>query len=113
MGISAEIGQHLLRPAERCLGVDHPVEAPELTKTPRERLWFSKVGEIGEEPQLAGREGVLQLPQEQPAEQPRQHTHRQEEARPASDPAGAVERGAAAGNDAMDVRMMAPTPTIP
>jgi hypothetical protein len=39
--------------------VDHPVEAPELTETPPERLWFGKVGEIGEEPQLAGPKGVL------------------------------------------------------
>ena len=57
-------------------------------------------------PQLAGVEGVLQLPQEQSAEQPRQHAHRQEEAGAASDPARAVERGAAAGHHAMDVRMM-------
>jgi hypothetical protein len=33
-------------------------------------------------------------------------THRQEETGATSDPAGAVKRGPAAGNDAMDVRMM-------
>jgi hypothetical protein len=54
------------------------------------RFFASKIGEIGEEPQLAGREGVLQLLQEQPSEQPREDAHRQEEAGAASDPAGAV-----------------------
>src|SRR5262245_60260602 len=106
MGIAAEIGQHLFGAAEWWLGVDHPVEAPEFAETTCEGLRFDKAGEIAEEPQLAGREGVLQLLQEQPAEQPREHTHRQEEAGTTSDPVGAVKRGSAAGNDAMDVRMM-------
>src|SRR5262249_14041557 len=62
--------------------------------------------ELGEESQFAGVEGVLQLAQEQPAEQSPQHAHRQEETGATSDPAGTVKRGPAAGNDAMDVRMM-------
>ena len=71
-------------------GVDHPVEAPEFAQATCEGLRFGKIGEIGEEPQLAGPEGVLQLLQEQPAEQPREDAHRQEEAEAARDPAGAV-----------------------
>src|SRR5215211_321318 len=50
MGVMAEIGQHLLGPAERWLGVDHPVEAAELAETTGERLWLGKVGELAEEP---------------------------------------------------------------
>src|SRR4051812_31894259 len=65
MGIAAEIGQHLFGPAEGRLGVDHPVEASEVAETTGERLWFGKVGELAEEPQLASTEGVLQFPQEQ------------------------------------------------
>ena len=42
--------------------------APEFAETTCEGLRFGKAGEIAEEPQLAGREGVLQLLQEQPAE---------------------------------------------
>src|SRR5262245_16611938 len=95
MGIAAEIGQHLFGAAEWWLGVDHPVEAPEFAETTCEGLRFDKAGEIAEEPQLAGREGVLQLLQEQPAEQPREHTHRQEEAGTTSDPVG----GSAANTD--------------
>src|SRR6202022_1569358 len=101
MGIAAEIGQHLLGAAEWGLGVDHPVEAAELAEMTCEGLRFGKVGELAEKPRLAGAEGVLQSPQEQSAEQPREHAHRQEEAGATSDPAGAVERGSAAGNDAM------------
>ncbi len=33
--------------------------------TAREGLWLGKVGEVAQEPQLAGAEGVLQLSQEQ------------------------------------------------
>ena len=68
VSVAAEISQHLLGSAERCLGVDHPIEAPKFAETARERLWFGKVDELAEEPRLAGVEGVLQLPQEQPAE---------------------------------------------
>ena len=44
--------------------------------------------------------------EEQPAEQAREHAHRQEEAGPAGDPARSVGRQAAAGNDDVDMRMM-------
>src|ERR1700681_3836147 len=106
MGIAAEIGQHLLGAAERGLGVDYPVDAAELAEMTFEALRFEKISELTEELQLAGAEAVLQFPQEQSAEQPREHAHRQEEAGATSDPAAAVERRSAAGNDAMDVRMM-------
>src|SRR6266478_2233372 len=76
--------------SEWWLGVDHPVEALEFAQATCEGLRFGKIGEISEEPQFAGREGVLQLLQEQPSEQPREDAHRQEEAGAASDPAGAV-----------------------
>ena len=67
---------------------------------------LGKTGELAEEAQLAGVECVLQVLQEQATKQAREHAHRQEEAGAASDPARAVERGAAAGHDAMNVRMV-------
>src|SRR5262249_27237950 len=79
MGVAAEIGQHLFGASERWLGVDHPVEALEFAQATCEGLRFGKISEIGEEPWLAGPEGVLQLLQEQPAEQPREDAHRDEE----------------------------------
>ena len=44
--------------------------------------------------------------EEQPAEQAREHSHGQEEARPAGDPARSVARQAAARHDHVDVRVM-------
>jgi len=44
--------------------------------------------------------------EEEAAEQARQHAHRQEEAGLAGDPARAVRRQAAAGNDDVDMGMM-------
>ena len=44
--------------------------------------------------------------EEEPAEETRQHPHRQEEAGLAGDPARIVQRQAAAGNDDVDVRMV-------
>ena len=61
---------------------------------------------IAEELQLAGLVSGDELLQEQPAEQAREHAHREEEARPARDPALAVERDAAARHDHVHVRMV-------
>jgi hypothetical protein len=49
--------------------------------------------------------------QEEPPEQAGQHPHRQQKAGPAAHPARAVERDSAARH--VDVRVVAPTPTIP
>ena len=51
---------------------------------------------------MQGREAF----EEEPAEEPREHAHGQEEAGLAGDPARPVRRQAAAGNDDVDMRMM-------
>ena len=106
MGVAAEIGQHLLRAAEGRLGIDDPLDPAQLAKPAGEGGGLGEAGERAEEAEFAGLEGGAQFVEEQPAEEPREHAHRQEEAGPAGDPARAVERQAAAGHDAMDVRMM-------
>ena len=65
------------------------------------------------EGQLFGGEGLLKRGQEQPAEETREHAHGQKEGRPAGDPTAAVTGETATGDDAMQMGMMAPTPTIP
>jgi hypothetical protein len=74
---------------------------------------LGKTGKVAEEAQLAGVECLLEVLQEQSTKQAREHAHRQEEVGAASDPARAVERGAATRHHAMNMRMVAPTPTIP
>jgi hypothetical protein len=59
-----------------------------------------------EELQLTGGMSGGELVQEQSSEQPRQHAHREEKIRPASDPAVAVERESTARHDHVDVGMM-------
>jgi len=60
----------------------------------------------GEEVQLSGGEGLLQVMQEQAPKHPRQHPDRQEEPGSAGDPALPVWRNAAAGNEEMNVWMV-------
>ena len=106
VGVAREIGQHGLGPAERALGVDDPFGFAQRRQIRREGLRVGESGVIAEELQAAGVVRGDQLLQEQPAEQAREHAHRQEEAGPAGDPALAVERDAAARHDHVDVRMM-------
>ena len=106
VGIARQIGQHGLWPAERALGIDDPFGSAQRCQIRRERLQVGESGMIAEELQMAGFVGRDQLLQEQPAEQAREHAHRQEEAGPARYPAFAVERDAAARHDHVDVRMM-------
>jgi hypothetical protein len=94
---AAEIGQHLFRPAERRLG--NPFQAPQVAEATSEDGRFGEVGEIV-------LDGGAQLVEEEAAEKPRKDADRQEEARPAGDPAGALGRRATAGYDAMDMGMM-------
>ena len=59
-----------------------------------------------EELQCAGPVGFTELLQEQPPEQSREYTHRQEEPRPAGDPAFTIKRYAPAGNDSCQRRQL-------
>ena len=61
MGVAAEIGQHLLGPAEGRLGIDDPVDAAQSVEAGGEGVGLGKTGEIAEEAELAGVEGGLQV----------------------------------------------------
>ena len=79
---------------------------PQRHQKRREGAAISERRMIVEEVEEAGVVGCDQPLQEQSPEQTREHTHQQEEARPAGDPALAVERDAAARHDHMHVRVM-------
>ena len=59
-----------------------------------------------EELQLAGVESLIEIFQKLPPEQQRQHAHREEKPGAAGDPAVAIGRQSAAGDNAMEVGMM-------
>jgi len=61
---------------------------------------------LAEELQLAMPVGHFECFEEAPAEQAREHAHRQEEAGPAVDPALTVRRESATGDDAAHMRVM-------
>jgi hypothetical protein len=60
------------------------------------------------EPELARVECVVQVAKEETAEKARQYPDRQKEARSTGDPAGAVDREAAAGDHAMEMGVNLP-----
>ena len=74
---------------------------------------FGEGGLVGEELQSPGLVGGGQRLEKQTTEEAREHPDGQKESGPAGDPGLAIGREAAAGDDDMGVRMVAPTPTIP
>jgi hypothetical protein len=57
--------------------------------------------QIAVELEVSGRVGLFEVPEVESSEATRQHTHGQEEAGPAGDPAVVVRGDSAAGYDAM------------
>ena len=64
VGIAREIAQHLLRPGERVLGVDHPFDLAQWCQEALERSSVSECGMVAEESQAALRVGLDQHRQE-------------------------------------------------
>jgi hypothetical protein len=112
MGVTAEIFQHLLRPAEGPLCIDVPFDVAQHAEVLGEDRRLREMGEIAEEHQLRFVEGGLQSLQKQPPIESRQNPDGEEEVRLAADPSS-VGSKAASRDDTVSVRMMAPTPTIP
>src|SRR3974390_361057 len=69
MGVAAEIGEHLFGAAERRLGVDHPVDAPQLVEPDGEGGRFGKIGEIAEETERTCRRESTRTGRKKPARQ--------------------------------------------
>src|SRR5215468_2823819 len=103
VGVATEIGQHLFWATEGWLGVDDPLDPPQLIEPAGEGGGIGEAGQHAEEAEPAGCEGHVELGQEEAAEEPGEHAHRQKEAGATGDPAGAVEREATTRHDAMDM----------
>src|SRR5262249_56551198 len=111
--VAADVLQHLCRTGERALGVDYPVGGIQWRKVAAERCRLLEMLLRVEEAQLPGVKRLLQVAQEQPAEQPRENPDWKKEAGPAGDPALAVRCNPTTRHQAVQVRMVTPTPTIP
>src|ERR1700745_1578664 len=113
MSVAGEIGKHRFRPGEGRLGVDKPLLALERCEMGGEGLASKQTRDLAKERQPACRVGVDERRQEEPPEQAGKHPHRQQKAGLAAHPARAVKRYPPTRHNHMDVRMVAPTPTIP
>src|SRR6266550_6068619 len=103
--VAANVVHHLLWSGEGRLGVHDPVYVSHRIQMAAESLGILECRKGTEEPQLAGVEGLLQILQEQSAEQAGQHPHRQEEAGAAGYPPGTIGRDSAARDDTMKMGM--------
>ncbi len=101
MSVAAEIGEHRLRPGKGSFCIDDPFDVAQGTEMSGEVPGIGKVAETAEEAQTAGIVRRRELFQEQAAEQPREHAHRQEEAGAAGYPAVAVKGDTATRHDTM------------
>jgi hypothetical protein len=113
MGIAAEILQHVLGSAEGWLGVDDPIFAEERTQPGREELGMGERCEFSGQVQLAALKGRLQASDELATKHAPQYSNGKEEEWARANPAGVIAGKSAGGNDAVDVGMQTPTPTIP
>ena len=106
MRVAGEIGKHSLGAAEGRLGVDDEGALPQRSHALGERGSLGERGQVAEEAELAASEGGCQAVEEQAAEGLRQGADGEQEIGFAGDPSLAVEGDAAAGDEAMDMRVM-------
>lgn len=106
VGVAREIREHLIRPRERALGVDHPIVAMERLQEGAKYIDVAEIGMIAEEAKRAVDVRGDKALKHQAPKQPRQHAHGQKEIGPAWDPSLTVGCNAAAGDDAMHMRVM-------
>src|SRR6266705_1108600 len=103
--VAADVIHHLLWSGEGRLGVNDPFHVSHQIEMMGESLRILERLKRREEPQLAGVESLLQILQEQSAEQAGQHPHGQEEAGTAGDPPSTIGRDSAARDDTMEMGM--------
>ena len=86
VGVAADVVHHLLGSSEGRLGLDDPFHVAHRIEMPAENLRISKGLEGREKPEFAGVESLLQIRQEQSAEQAGKHPYGQEETGAARNP---------------------------
>ena len=105
MGVAADVVEHLLRTRKRRFRVDDPFSLPGRLQMIGKATRLRQGLECPGEPELAHVERVVQIAEEEPTEEAREHPDGEKEASSAGDPSGAVVREAAAGDHAVELRM--------
>src|SRR5215472_8983288 len=112
--VARQILQHLFRPAEGLLGINHPLVCMERVQESCERTRLGKPRQRTVEGKLLAAKESFQSVAEFTPEHFTQYFLRQEEAGTLGAYPAVTPRGeAAGGHDAVDVRMVAPALTIP
>ena len=111
--VTGQIVQDVFGSAKRWLGVNDPVFFRQRAQKCAEGFFFGQRQALSVECQLLGAESTSQSGQEFSAEDPTEDLDRQEEVDGCGDPVLVIGRQASAGHHAMNVRMRAPTPTVP
>src|SRR6266404_662435 len=106
VGVAAQIFDYLRGSAKGRLGVDHPVLLSQGSQVRGKPCSVPQRLDLAEKGKLAVDERLVERFEQQAPEQARQDAYGKKEARPASDPACLVRTQAAAGNHAVQVRMM-------
>src|SRR5271168_5567402 len=106
MGVTRQIGENLLRCWEGALGVDDPLTLTHWGEPVGECIRVGQIDVLAEELQLPVTMQVLELFEEAPAKQAREHPYRKEEPRLAGQPPIGIGRKPAARHDAMHMRMV-------
>jgi hypothetical protein len=105
MGVAAEVLQHILGAAEGWFAVDDPVLAKQWPEPGGEDLGLSEQRQIAGQMKLVVLKSRSEAGDELAAKQAPEHRDREKESGTGSNPAGVIEREAARGGDAVDMRM--------
>src|SRR5271166_6937896 len=106
MGVARQVGENLLGSRERALGVDDPLALTHWCEPIGEGVGIGQINVFAEELQLPVTLQVLKFFEKAAPEEPGEHPHGEEEPRLARHPPVGIEGEAAAGYDAVNVRMM-------
>ena len=113
VSIASQIVEDMFCSAERRLGVDDPVLARELMGETVEAIALGEACEGAVELELVLVKELVEPGGELVAEDAAENVDGQEETGRGGDPAGAIFSQATGRNDAVDMGMRTPTPTIP
>jgi hypothetical protein len=113
MGVTAEVVEHILRTTERWFGVDDPMFSKQWPAPRGKDLRFSKWRQIAGKVQLALLESRLERVDQLSAKNAPEHVDGKKESRVRVNPAGVIGGEPTRRDDAVDMGMKTPTPTIP